>query len=120
MTNEALQVEISELKMAAQTKGDPSKEKIVQLADKLEKSENYVNNLEKKVSDLKYDKKQLESAMASYALQNQQLLNERDEHLRFLEEARESLAKFRKKEEEYPFPSYFLILLPFIFPFDFP
>lgn len=59
--------------------------------------------LEKKIGDIKYEKKQLEKTIADFAIQNQQLHRERDENLQFLQEAREALANHRRKEEEKEF-----------------
>ena len=50
--------------------------------------------------------------MGEFALQNQQLMNERSENTRFLEDARAALARFRKREEEYPFSTFYLSLFP--------
>ena len=82
-------------------------------------AERTVEDLEKALAETKYEKIQLEKAMGEFALQNQQLMNERSENTRFLEDARAALARFRKREEEYPFSTFYLSsFLPFASPFS--
>ena len=47
--------------------------------------------------------------MTATAVRNMELEKEKKEHLRFLDEARASVSKYRQREEEYPF--IFIIFL---------
>jgi hypothetical protein len=58
---------------------------------------------DKKNSELKHTNLQLEHTIAGFVMQNQKLHSERDEYLRFLDEARNALSTYRKIDEEYPF-----------------
>ena len=68
------------------------------------------------MEDVQHEKKQLEKTITQIVMENQKLHKEHEEHVHFLEEARNSLATYRKREEEYPFP---LFLFSYILPTSF-
>lgn len=90
---------------------NPSKKKIALLQEDLEKAEELISEQEKRINDLEWEKKNIEKAVAETLFRNQELEKERKEHLRFLDEARASVANYRNREEEYPFK----IFLVFVF-----
>jgi len=98
-----LQLVISDLKLQLTQKGSSDKGKYNQIMQELQEAEDAIEELEKDNGELKYAKKQLEKTVADFAIQNQQLHKEKEENLRFLEEARTALANYRQKEEEKEF-----------------
>ena len=104
-------MENSELLIQLQAKNSSEKGRVGQAMKDLEEAENEIEELEKSLSHLTQEKKQFEKTITQFALESQRLNKEREEHLHFLEEARTSLATFRKREEEYPFLFSLLALL---------
>jgi len=106
-TQNKLQAQVAELKLSAANSGNPSKKKIEILQEDLAKAEELIGEQEKRISELEYEKKNFEKAITATLLRNQELEKERKEHLRFLDEARSSVANYRTREEEYPFFLFF-------------
>jgi len=76
------------------------KKKQTTLRQELDEAHEKLEEQTKKLSDMKYTNKQLENAVAGFAVKMQKLEKQKDENMRFLEEARVALAKYRKREDE--------------------
>lgn len=105
-----LESELSSLRHNLKNSDNPFKKKIAVLQEDLDKAEELINEQEKRITDLEWEKKNIEKAIAETLFRNQELERERKEHLKFLDEARTSVANYRNREEEYPFTFLFNFL----------
>jgi chromosome segregation ATPase len=84
------------------TSGTPKNDRrIQQLNEKLAERERIIANYEKEITEAKWEVKRMGEIYSDLVIQNRQLQQERKEHLRCLEEARASLEKYKKREEEH-------------------
>lgn len=101
--HDLLEGELHQTKKELETKDVPSKKRIAELTLQLQEAEKALDEAEQAASDLKWENKKVQEGVAALAIQNGRLERERDENLRFLQDARNALASFRKKEEESSF-----------------
>jgi len=98
-SNSQLQAELHDLKSQSSSPNTPDK-RTRQLNDEVSKSKKALEEKEKEITDIKWEKKKIEELYTDLIFQNRQLQQERKENLRCLEEARDSLMKLRAKAED--------------------